>query len=1543
MTTRSLASLFAAVCAAGSLLAADGTWTAASDGNWNDTANWADSAIASGSGSTAYLTTGSGTVNNDMTGLALLGVQLSGSGFTLAGDTLTLDSAGFITVLAGSHTVSLPLSLSGATTVAAASGQTLTVSGAVFGNGGLTTSGGRVVLSNSGNAYLGDTVHSSGTLEFSSVGAFGSTSAGLTLGDGTFRYTGPSASLARGFTILAGPEQNRASVVDVVDAAATLTVPGQIASPGGVLLKTGDGTVAFTYPGSQAFGNNKVNGSQSAIISYDENGVADINGYSAFTVDKGRVILGAAGQTNIIAAGDAWVGTRTLASPRLDVVGGYTEFRGGYLSVGRGTGTSDSPQTPSLYISNGAYVNIEGSGFVMDNGNGQPNHKCRPFLSIDSGTLRTSGEMFIGEDSASEPTILVDNGGALISDTVNYDRWGVSLSPYGGAQANVTIANNSLMAAYHVTARSGSTLSVDSGSTLMFDDTTRASINDSLNQGTVKFNGGTLTQRTPGLGSAWFVKLGSLLVGANGMTVNSDGYAWLDPVLKTDPGSTGGSVTKTGSGTLAMRATAVSVQANTGKIKLATEYPWAASGASGMLSLGSGSSLELAAGGSAAGMTLNLSGNPLAYTAPSLCSQPDLWQLNGSALWRADGLLELTPDIGSAPSTAFLRRRYPVTGAWSATFSYLAWSVRTTWNPADGISFIIHNNAAGTGYVGGGATAAGYDNGGNLAQSFGIVIDVYNKYVRFGKEGSLVDAYPFPADIPHLSQPNKTLFNISYDGAGHLTLLMTPPGCPTYRYTYDIDLAAQLGSSDGYIGFGAGTGGAYAQHTITDFLFNNSLLTTPASYCRYGGNVTLGASEALNASVTPTTQQRGFVGGSLSYADGAVLNVSKPLPTLPPSPTMTDQGMWKLNNNAHWRTDGRLAISEAVNGTHGTAYTTNRYVVSGSWTARFKYDIGGHSDPPADYVTFSLQNRSPSSGDHYANPGFAIMWRYFQDGPKNYLKMFTNQVEVMASYDTSPVNLTSGGIADIEVTHNPTAKTVTVIMSQAAGTYTNIIEGVDVRAALAGADSAYLGFGAATGGLNAENIVSDFSFTSDAPAGASLTGYVAFDQLSGSGTLIKRGTAALGLPGDIDRPTSNATVRLEQGGLVLRKNSLEPLDTTGARSDWFFTQYGKWGTDGTLQYCAVIEGLADTVTSTRRVRINDAWTATFSYLMGAVNWNPQDAFSFFVHNDPRGPGAVGNNNVGAGYEGITRSTAIRWCTYPGHPGDVLYKAFIGHNGGFDGGSGQSYAPIVITAAETYFTIRYDPVAATLTETITQGATSVTHVFNNVNIPADVGDDYAYVGFGAGNGGACNEVRIRNFRMTSDTPVDALPNQQVLASVILPDASANTATCDTSVPNSSFKIAAATVGDGASFGVDTVAQAGTLTLGSVTQAGDAAYPVAAGCALVLTDVAGGATVTKSGGGTLSLAGATATYTGSTVLSAGTLALDAARLPTGSDLYVTSGATLNLGFAGKQYVHALFVDGTALPGGRYTSANATWITGPGSLIVTFPPVGTLLFLR
>ena len=1539
-----------AVCAASALWADNGTWTSSGGGNWSDTNNWAAATPASNSTYTATFTTGSGTVTNDVAGLALLGVQLSGSGFTLAGNTLTLDSAGFITVLGGSHTVSLPLALQGNTTFRVASAQTLNASGAVSGNGGVTVYGGRAVLGNAANSYTGATVLVTGILEVASVAALGGSPAdpaNLSLGDGTFRYTGTSATLSRGFTLAPTNFGNRAIVIDVTNAATTLTVAGKVATPNGSFIKTGDGTLAFTYPGYQEIGKSKLSNGESGLITYDANGVADTNSYPTFVVDRGRVILGAAGQTNVIVASSGWVGSRNLASPRLDIIGGVTRFTGGYLTIGRGTGTTASPQSPSMTISGGAYVTIEGSGLVMDNANYQSNHRCCPSLGITNASLRVFNDCFLSEDGNATSTVIVANNGLFQSDSSS-PVGGMKISASTGAKTDVTFDTGSTGLVYQARLARGSSLTVIGNSVFAMDTTPTNAYQTDLNVGRVLFNNGKLTQRTPQLASDWFVSLTNILVGANNMTLDVASQAWLDAPMRADPSNLGGKLIKSGNGTLVIRPTALNVQVNAGRMTYAVEAPQVTNlNNTSTATFGGGSSVELSANGAASGTTLSLSGATLNLTPHSLASNPDLWRFNDRAMRRGDGILQLTPEMGTTGAlanqrgSAFLQRKQIVSGPWTATYSYICWATGT--DPADGFAFVLQNDPRGSGAIGNYGASLGYADAGLITNSIAVGLNVTGHQIRFGRQGSLVDTRALPAALPKLgSAPIKTKFTVSYNGAGLMTVMIDRPGSISYGYTWAVNIASEVGASDAYMGFTAGTGSRYGQHSITDFLFDNGTATPPA-YCRYGGSISLGSSETLTTFGNPSTQQRGFVIGKLAYADQSVIQAdATAVPAAAPAPTLADKGMWKLNQYANWKTDGRLAVSTNNINSPGTAYTTNMYPVTSSWTARFGYDIGSTSAPPADYIAFTVQNLSTNSTAIPPTPGFAIMWRYYENGTNTtWVKMYTNGVMVIATNNIAPVSLINGQHANMTVDYNAATKTVMVITSQPAGAFTNFFTGVDMLSTV-GSTSAYLGFGAFTGGLYAENIVSDFSFSSAAMAAASGgTGYLAFDKLSGSGTLIKRGTAALGLMGDMDQPTSNLTVRLEQGGLVLRKNNLEPLSVTGARSDWAFTPEGKWGDNGTLQFCTYVVNSTGTATTSRRIRVKEPWTVTYSFMSSAS----ADAYSFFLHNDSRGPSAVGGSTTGAGYSGITPSIGLRWCFYPGHAASVSNKVTIGRAGGWDEGKNVSYLPVVLLNGLTGFTIKYDPVAATLTTVLTQGVYAATNVFTGVNVPTDVGSDYAYLGFGGGCGGATAEMRVRDFTMTYGSSLtDTVSNQTYLAGLTLPAGSTNTVTLDTSIASGTFKIAAATVGSGATFGLAAAVQPGTLAVGSVTQSGDASYPVAAGCTLVMSNVVGGATFTKTGAGTLTLKGGAATYTGSTVLNGGTLSTDAVRLPTATDLYVTNSPTLNLAFTGKQYVHRLLVNGVQQHGGQYTSVNLpSLISGSGTLVVTYPPVGMTITVK
>jgi len=99
------------------------------------------------------------------------------------------------------------------------------------------------------------------------------------------------------------------------------------------------------------------------------------------------------------------------------------------------------------------------------------------------------------------------------------------------------------------------------------------------------------------------------------------------------------------------------------------------------------------------------------------------------------------------------------------------------------------------------------------------------------------------------------------------------------------------------------------------------------------------------------------------------------------------------------------------------------------------------------------------------------------------------------------------------------------------------------------------------------------------------------------------------------------------------------------------------------------------------------------------------------------------------------------------------------------------------------------------------------------------------------------------------------------------------------------------------------------------------------------------LTKVGAGTLTLIGSEKnTYTGDTTVEAGTLSIDAAYLADTADVVLTTGAVLDLNFAGTDTIGSLLIDGVPQATGVWGdvgsgAANETpLLTGSGSLLVT-----------
>ena len=134
--------------------------------------------------------------------------------------------------------------------------------------------------------------------------------------------------------------------------------------------------------------------------------------------------------------------------------------------IARGTGTAASPQSPGMIVDGGATVVMEGSGFVMDNAEGQPDHRGRPWLRVDGGsTFKVNGHVFLGENDKATGTVDVVNGSTFISDNQSSDR-GMIVSPSTGADMTITFDSASTNRAYLMRVGRGGKVTYKGGSVL---------------------------------------------------------------------------------------------------------------------------------------------------------------------------------------------------------------------------------------------------------------------------------------------------------------------------------------------------------------------------------------------------------------------------------------------------------------------------------------------------------------------------------------------------------------------------------------------------------------------------------------------------------------------------------------------------------------------------------------------------------------------------------------------------------------------------------------------------------------------------------------------------------------------------------------------------------------------------------------------------------------------------------------------------------------------------------------------------------------------
>jgi hypothetical protein len=573
--------------------------------------------------------------------------------------------------------------------------------------------------------------------------------------------------------------------------------------------------------------------------------------------------------------------------------------------------------------------------------------------------------------------------------------------------------------------------------------------------------------------------------------------------------------------------------------------------------------------------------------------------------------LTITTAAGSEATSAFFNTP-AVFQNFTANFTYQ----ETGTGPADGFAFVLQNSGSGVNAVGGSGGNIGYN---GITPSFGVEFNIYqNSTTQASEDGNVNKNDNIPnTGAVNLRGGDAITVKLAYDSNESIlteTLTDAKAGTSFTQLYTEVNLPTILGANTALLGFTGGTGGADALQTISNFTYTTSA-TAP-----------LHPTPTLAAGATTAS---GFAG---EVFDG--VNDDNGVPAV------------SADNKTLTITNG--------NGTEQVLALDPTPVAYGDFNASFTYtEATSSSTAPADGITFTLQTQ-PVLGQQGGQLGyggsvpnsFAVEFNIYQDSSTVIGAGGSVAVPYNASGNTGGVNLTSGDPIAITLAYSSANQTLTETLSDAtAGTSDTITyNNVNLSQYLGNSPSAYVGFTGGTGGADATQAISGFSYTADTKLPAvqagpqlNLTGYYT------SYGIVNQGTAAIstGSPNGVTFPVpGGGTTGYDGGGNQLKESYIGSSTTVTDN-----------GNTQTFNFAPVASpGVPDVITAMgQTINLPQGQYGNLSFLGSSVDGEAQNTPHVFTVNYTDGTS-----------QSFTQAMSDWW--YPGstNPGEAVALTMPDH-------------------------------------------------------------------------------------------------------------------------------------------------------------------------------------------------------------------------------------------------------------------------------------------